>query len=75
MKIKKILTQHRRDFTAIMECEFCKEEEKLDTGYDDRNYHDNVIPDKKCKKCLKSTNSEGGKIEHIETKYPEWKTV
>ena len=28
MKIKQILSQHRRDFTAIMKCEFCNHEEK-----------------------------------------------
>ena len=26
MKIKQILSQHRRDFTAIMKCEFCNHE-------------------------------------------------
>lgn len=40
-------------------------------GYDDRNYHDNVIPNIECSKCGKSTISEGGEIERTPTKYPE----
>lgn len=75
MKIKKIISQHRRDFTAIMKCEFCGHEEKDNSGYDDRNYHDNVIPNMGCKKCGKSTVSENGEIENTPTKYPEDKTV
>ena len=71
MKIKKIISQHRRDFSALMECEFCGAESTNDSGYDDRYYHDNVIPNMKCKKCDKSTVSEGGNIEHTPTKYPE----
>lgn len=71
MKIKQIINQSRRDFSAIMECEFCSNETKLATGYDDRNYHDNVIPNMECPKCGKSTKSEGGTIDHVQTKYPE----
>jgi len=50
MKIKKITSQSRRDFTAIYECEHCADEHK-DYGYDDANFHNNVIPSMKCKKC------------------------
>lgn len=71
MKIKQILTQHRRDFTAIMKCEFCSHEEKDNSGYDDRFYHDNVIPNMKCSKCGESTLSKGGEIVKTNTKYPE----
>ena len=71
MKIKKLISQHRRDFTAIMKCEFCGHEEKDDCGYDDRYYHDNVIPNMKCKKCGESTMSKGGEVEYTSTKYPE----
>ncbi len=53
MKIKEILSQNRNDFTAMMVCEHCGEEHKLTTGYDDANYHDNVIPKMVCKKCGK----------------------
>ena len=50
MKIKKITSQMRRDFYAIYECEHCGYEEKS-YGYDDDNFHRNVIPNMKCKKC------------------------
>jgi len=71
MRIKKITYQHRRDFSAIYKCEFCDHEQEDNSGYDDRYYHDEVIPNKKCEKCGESTKSRGGKIEHRETKYPE----
>ena len=40
-------------------------------SYDDRYYHDNVIPHMTCSVCGKSTVSENGTIEHTPTKYPE----
>ena len=52
MKIKEILTQHRRDFRAIYECEHCGNENES-YGYDDTNFHQNVIPNMKCKECGK----------------------
>lgn len=66
-----MLSQIRRDFTAIMECEFCGDTQKNDSGYDDAFYHSNVIPDMKCGKCGKSTISEGAEIKPQQTKYPE----
>lgn len=51
MKIKKMISQTRRDFTAIMFCEFCSHEELNEGGYDDTFYHHNVIPSMKCGKC------------------------
>ena len=71
MKIKQITWQHRTDFSAIYECEFCGHIQSDDTGYDDMFYHDNVIPNKKCDKCGKSTKSEGESIDKTFTKYPE----
>ena len=56
MKIKKILEQHRRDFSAILECEHCNHIQKLTNGYDDECYHNNVIPTIKCEKCSKIAN-------------------
>jgi len=50
MKIKEIMTQHRRDFTAVYECEHCGSL-VTDRGYDDDNFHRNVIPQTKCVKC------------------------
>ncbi|WP_297418989.1 hypothetical protein [Clostridium sp.] len=52
MRIKEILNMNRRDFTAIYKCEFCGHEEKS-YGYDDSNFHNNVIPNMKCKECGK----------------------
>jgi formylmethanofuran dehydrogenase subunit E len=53
MRILKILTQHRRDFTATLICEHdgCGHQQELTGGYDDANYHENVIPIIKCDKC------------------------
>tara|TARA_R110000850_G_C9996151_1_gene468159 strand:+ start:5214 stop:5414 length:201 start_codon:yes stop_codon:yes gene_type:complete len=53
MKIKKILTQNRRDFTATLICEHCEHEENLSGGYDDVFYHRKVIPSFACGKCGK----------------------
>lgn len=50
MKVKKILWQHRRDFRAIYECEHCGNTEEQ-AGYDDDNFHENVIPQWTCTKC------------------------
>jgi len=52
MKIKTILNQHRRDFTAIYECEHCDHEVEAE-GYDDVYYHGTVIPRMKCTECGK----------------------
>lgn len=51
MRIKRIINQYRRDFSAILICEHCNHEQKLTTGYDDDNYHRNVIPNIKCGSC------------------------
>lgn len=70
MRIKKVLRQNRRDFTAIYECENCGYTEDW-YGYDDRNFHDNVIPSIKCKECGKSRIDLRINSEFTETKYPE----
>ena len=73
MRIKQITYQHRRDFTADFECEGCCVEIKSG-GYDDANFHENVIPNmkcKKCKKCGKSSNDLGVDYRPLKTKYPE----
>ena len=53
MKIKTITSQHRRDYTATMECEHCGHLQK-DSGYDDDFYHRNVVPAIKCGSCGKT---------------------
>lgn len=70
MKIKEKLSQHRRDFTAIYECENCGHEVKS-TGYDDSHFHNEVIPKMKCPKCGKSSNDMGIKNEPMATRYPD----
>lgn len=57
MKIKTIVSQSRRDFTAIYECEHCQHEVRY-RGYDDDNFHRNVIPSMTCPKCEKKAPEE-----------------
>ncbi len=75
MKIVQIINQNRRDFTATIICEGCGNEERLSSGYDDRNYHDCVVPAIKCSRCGESRNSLGIKGERVQTKYAEWEMV
>ena len=56
MKIKKIINQYRRDFYAIYECEHCGDIEEK-SGYDDRNFHENIIPAMKCKSCRRTSDN------------------
>lgn len=50
MRIKTKINQHRRDFTADYECEACGHVVR-GRGYDDANFHCNVIPAMECGKC------------------------
>lgn len=43
MKIKEYTYNNRRDFKAIYMCEECGFTKEA-WGYDDRNFHDNVVP-------------------------------
>lgn len=73
MILIKVINQHRRDFQGLYECEF-RSEQDIDSGfdsYDDRYFHDTVIPNKKCRKCHKSTKSENAEIKYTPTKYPD----
>lgn len=67
MKIKDITYQNRRDFKAIFQCEHCGYEEER-WGYDDANYHQNVIPNMECPKCHEKADES---YRPIATKYPE----
>jgi len=67
MKIKRIIRQNRRDFVAIFQCEHCETEEER-SGYDDANFHRNVIPTFKCKNCNKTSPDN---YRPLTTKYPE----
>lgn len=57
MKIKKIISQSRRDFTALYVCEHCGNERE-GGGYDDDNFHRNVIPNMACKFCGQKSPSD-----------------
>jgi len=71
LRIKKIVSQNRRDFHAIYVCEYCGyEEEKY--GYDDTNFHQNIIPKMKCPKCGKMAPKN---YRPLTTKYPDWMQV
>ncbi len=63
-----MIRQHRRDFTADYECEHCGNIEKDRSGYDDAYFHNNVIPNMKCKKCGKTSGED---YTPRATKYPE----
>ena len=71
MKIKHITSQIRRDFTAIFECEYCGFE-GIKGGYDDRNFHENVIPEMECPKCGKKASEN---YRPLATKYPDYMVV
>lgn len=57
MQIKARVSQYRRDFKAIYVCEFCGYETAESYGYDDANFHNNVIPNMKCNECDKSSGA------------------
>lgn len=57
MYIKQFLRQYRRDFRAVFACEHCGFEEHRD-GYDDSNFHDNVVPDMTCPRCQKKAGQD-----------------
>lgn len=63
MKITKTYGWNRRDFYYDAECEHCGEKTTNNSGYDDFNYYNNVVPDIKCKSCGESSNSK--KIEGV----------
>ena len=71
MKIKTIISQHRRDFTAVYECEHCGNE-KEGRGYDDDRFHRNVIPKMQCEGCGKTAADD---YRPLTTKYAEGEIV
>lgn len=70
MKIIEIIYQHRRDFQAVYECEGCGHKSK-GRGYDDDNFHRNVIPKMRCDKCGKTSEECSADYRPLTTKYPE----
>lgn len=71
MKIRTIVSQNRRDFTAIYECEHCGHEHEK-SGYDDYYFHNSVIPRMECPKCGKAA---GDTYRPLATKYPDSQVV
>jgi|LSQX01.2.fsa_nt_gb predicted RNA-binding Zn-ribbon protein involved in translation (DUF1610 family) len=71
MRIKQINSQYRRDFYADYECEGCGHIVKNASGYDDANFHQNVIPSMKCPKCGESALTLNSNYRPLTTKYPE----
>lgn len=67
MKIKRILNQNRRDFTAEYVCEHCGDVH-TGSGYDDSYFHKEIIPDMKCGKCGKVSPKN---YKPKRTKYPD----
>ena len=71
MRIKSITSRSRRDFHAMYECEHCNHIYK-DSGYDDNNFHQNVIPKMKCPECGKIADES---YQALATKYPDGMSV
>jgi len=71
MRIKEILVQNRRDFSAIFECEHCGHTE-IGCGYDDEFYHREVVPKIVCSKCGKVASHT---YRPLTTKYPDGMVV
>ncbi len=67
MRIEEIITQNRRDFKARYICEHCGNTEE-GWGYDDNNFHQNVIPAMICEKCGKKAPED---YIPCRTKYPD----
>lgn len=68
MIIKEFISQSRRDLTLLFECEHCGYSFK-GNGYDDENFHNNVVPDMECKNCGKKADKESYRA--FAPKYPE----
>ena len=68
MRILDIIWQNRRDFRADYICEHCGHIIKKLWGYDDANFHQNVIPQMVCPKCGKKADEH---YRPLRTKYPE----
>ena len=68
MKILNIRRQSRRDFFGEAICEHCQHIDKDFRGYDDDNFHRNVIPKIECENCGKTSPSD---YRPMGTKYPE----
>ena len=57
MRIREITSQNRRDFRAVYICEHCGYT-YTGNGYDDDNFHRNVVPAMKCSACGKTAAAD-----------------
>lgn len=73
MRIKEILYQNRRDFNAIYVCH-CGTRVR-GSGYDDENFHKNVIPTMTCPTCGQTAKDATEEYRPLTTKYEEWRQV
>lgn len=71
MYIKEIVSQNRRDFQAVYKCEHCGNEIQAG-GYDDDNFHKNVIPMMMCHNCKQFAGKD---YKPRKTKYEAWETI
>ncbi len=71
MRIKTIESSHRRDFHATYECEHCGAT-KRSHGYDDANFHDNVVPAMVCAECGRTAAAD---YQPLTPKYGEGEIV
>lgn len=51
MHIQRYTFQLRNDFSAVIQCPHCMFTTELKGGYNDANYHNNVLPAMKCENC------------------------
>lgn len=75
MKLIEKKNQLRRDFTGVYECENCGNVKEYRGCYDDRNFHDNVMPKRKCDKCEKCSEDLNVPIVRVATKYSYYEIV
>jgi len=71
MKINRIISQNRRDFTAEYVCEHCGHK-STGHGYDDTFFHQSVIPAMQCTECGKVADEN---YRPLTTKYPDSEEV
>lgn len=67
MRIITIISQHRRDFKAVYECEHCGHTHE-GSGYDDTYFHNTVIPARECSACKKKAAEN---YKPLTPKYPD----
>jgi len=67
MRIKKIVSQNRRDILVIFYCEHCGHDYE-GWAYDDSYFHRSVLPKEECPECGRTA---GQNSQPRATKYPD----